>query len=63
MYLTSLAEEMVFSSSLASGSIIVRLLRKRHIQKLWNIRFLQKWREPTILENNRLGFIESVHEN
>ena len=28
-------------------------------------RILQKWREPTITEelNNRLGFIESVHEN
>ena len=26
-------------------------------------RILKKWREPTILENSRLGFIESVHEN
>ena len=24
---------------------------------------LQKYREPTILENSRHGFIESVHEN
>ena len=26
-------------------------------------RILQKYRVPTILENSRLGFIESVHES
>ena len=30
---------------------------------IWKKRIVQKKREPTILKNSRLGFIESVHEN
>ena len=32
------------------------------VNNLEKERILQKLREPTILENNRLGFLESLHE-
>ena len=36
------------------------LLKVNNLKKK---QILQKLREPTILENSQLGFIESVHEN